>query len=151
MEWIGFMSVFGGAFLLSSLLVPVMIRLAFRYDILDHPGYHKTHVKVHPLLGGGAIYLAFLTIIFSGIAALLLVKSRGIGIYPELQRHLLDQYPVFLNVLPQLFGFLVGGTCIFILGLIDDTRGVGFSYRWKFVIQILAAAILVLSGTRLEF
>jgi UDP-GlcNAc:undecaprenyl-phosphate GlcNAc-1-phosphate transferase len=35
--------------------------------------------------------------------------------------------------------------------LTDDIRGVGFSYKIKFVIQIVAAIILILSGVRLEF
>ena len=151
MEWLILVSVFGGTLLLSSLLVPVMIRLAFRYDVLDHPGHHKTHKNVHPLLGGGAIYVTFTTCILFGIGALWMAKLGGFGVFPKLQGYLLYQFPIFLNVLPQLAGFLLGGTCIFILGLLDDIRGVGFSYKSKFVMQIFAAVILVASGTRLEF
>jgi len=38
-----------------------------------------------------------------------------------------------------------------ILGFIDDRRGVGFSYRIKFLIQIGAALVLVVAGIRTEF
>ena len=53
MEWLILVSVFGGTLLLSSLLVPVMIRLAFRYDVLDHPGHfvvghHLAETQGHP-------------------------------------------------------------------------------------------------------
>ncbi len=146
-----FFSVFGGAVLLSSLLVPVMIRLAFHYDVLDHPGHHKTHANVHPLLGGGAIYVSFMCCVLAGIAGLLMARSGHLPWFPNLQLHLSHQYPIFIDAVPQLVGFLFGGTCIFILGLVDDVRGVGFSYKWKFTVQILAAIVLVSSGVRLEF
>ncbi len=151
MQWFALISVFLCALLLSSLLVLVMIRLAFRFDVLDHPGHHKTHANVHPLLGGGAIYGTFMIMILSGLVVLLIGKAGGWAMFPQLQRHLLSQFPVFLRVLPQLTGLLLGGTMMFILGLVDDMRGVGFSYKLKFAIQILAAVILVLSGIRLEF
>ncbi len=80
-----------------------------------------------------------------------MIKAGILTSFPQFQSYLNRQYPVFLKVLPQLTGFLVGSTCIFVLGLVDDVRGVGFSYKWKFAVQILAAAILVGSGVRLEF
>ncbi len=151
MEWFSLISVFGGSVILSSLLVPVMIKLAFRYDVLDRPGYHKTHHNVHPLLGGGAIYATFMIVILTGIALLGVVKFWGVSSFPELQHHLLNQLPGFSVVFPKLLGLLAGGTLMFILGLMDDMRGVGFSYKLKFVIQGMAATILVASGIRLEF
>ncbi len=128
-----------------------MIKLAFRFDVLDHPGHHKTHVNVHPLLGGGAIFMTFMTVVFTGVILLGMAKSGSLSMFPDIQRHLLSQSSVFIRALPRLIGLLVGATLMFTLGLIDDIRGVGFSYKWKFVVQIAAAGVLVWSGTRLEF
>jgi UDP-GlcNAc:undecaprenyl-phosphate/decaprenyl-phosphate GlcNAc-1-phosphate transferase len=52
---------------------------------------------------------------------------------------------------PHLLGLLVGGLLMFTVGLIDDKRGVGFSYKIKFAVQGLAAIVLVLSGIRIDF
>ena len=151
MEWWSLFGVFGATFLLSLFLVPLMIRLAHHYDILDHPGHHKTHVDVHPLLGGAAIYLTFMSCMLAGVVIMWLAASGEFNIWPMFRARFAHQYPVFLQALPRLLGFLVGGTCIFLLGLLDDIRGVGFSYKWKFAVQLIAAVILVSSGTRLEF
>jgi len=151
MEWFSLFSVFAGAVLLSSLLVPVMIKLAFRFDVLDHPGYHKTHVNVHPLLGGGAIYGTFMIILLSGLGVLGLAKLNSLSGFPEFQHNLQNQLPVLMTALPRLLTLLVGGTALFILGLFDDMRGVGFSYKLKFAVQIVVAIMVVWSGIRLEF
>jgi len=151
MQWISLVGVFLGSLMLAWLLVPVMIKLAFRFNVLDHPGYHKTHKNVHPLLGGGAIFGSFMTVLILGSLALLLSPTRFFAYFPEIQRELMHQVPVFLAAFPRLLGFLVGATLLFIVGVIDDVRGVGFSYKIKFVVQALAAAILIASGTQLEF
>lgn len=151
MEWFSFLGIFLGSFLLSSLLVPVMIRLAFRFDILDHPGYHKTHVNVHPLLGGGAIFVTFMFVILVGFIVSKLATLGGLSQFPSFQKALMSQWPVAMAALPRLAGLLLGGTLMFILGLFDDIRGVGFSYKLKFTAQIFAAGIVVISGTQLEF
>ncbi len=150
-EWIGYVGAFTGSLLLSFLLAPVMIRLAFRFDILDHPGYHKTHKNVHPLLGGGAIFLAFMTAVFVGFVVIALAKTGQLSLLPKYQRHLQVQLHTIANVLPQFIGLIVSAAMVFILGLVDDIRGVGFSYKWKFAVQAIAAAVVVASGIRLEF
>ena len=151
MEWFSFLGIFLGSFLLSSLLVPVMMQLAFRFDVLDHPGYHKTHVNVHPLLGGGAIFTTFMLVILTGFIVIKLAFIGGLSQFPAFQKALMSQWPVAMAALPRLAGLLLGGTLMFMLGLFDDIRGVGFSYKLKFAAQIFAAGLVVISGTRLEF
>jgi UDP-GlcNAc:undecaprenyl-phosphate GlcNAc-1-phosphate transferase len=46
-------------FFLSMLLTAVMRRLAWRFDILDHPGERKVHAEPMPLMGGVAIVVSF--------------------------------------------------------------------------------------------
>jgi len=151
MQWIALIGVFSVSFGLSSVLVPVMKRLAWRYHVLDHPGHHKTHVNVHPLLGGGAIYTAFTVVILLGAACLGMAKLGWFAAFPTLQKHLLNQFRIFALTYPKLLGLVAGQFLIALLGLLDDVRGVGFSYKIKFGVQALAAAILVVSGVRLEF
>jgi len=151
MEWFSLISVFVISTVLSYILVPIMKRLAFRYDVLDHPGHHKTHDKVRPYLGGGAIYAAFMIVILAGVAVMGTLKGGGLSVFPKLQHELLNQMPIFMAALPKLAGLLAGGTLLFVLGLMDDIRGVGFSYRIKFALQVIAAMFLVLSGIRVEF
>ena len=63
----------------------------------------------------------------------------------------MSQFNVFVHVLPQFIGFIVSAAMMFILGLVDDIRGVGFSYKWKFAVQTVAAAIVVASGIHVDF
>jgi len=41
------------------IITPLLIRFAYRQDIVDRPGRHKTHHHSKPLLGGLAIFAAF--------------------------------------------------------------------------------------------
>lgn len=55
-----FLMLVGVSASLTAILTPVVIRSAIKYDIVDHPGFHKTHTTAKPLLGGLAIYLSFM-------------------------------------------------------------------------------------------
>jgi UDP-GlcNAc:undecaprenyl-phosphate GlcNAc-1-phosphate transferase len=90
-------------------------------------------------------------VILTGMGVILGAKSGWLTLFPVLQKQLFAQFPGFLEALPKLIGLLLGAILIFALGLTDDIRGVGFSYKIKFMVQIAAAAILAFSGTRVEF
>lgn len=79
------------ALVLSYVLVPVMLKLAKKYNFYDYPNERKVHNGVKPYLGGGAIFLAFI------ISSLLFVPWDK-----------------------KLFILLAGGAFYFVLGLIDD-------------------------------
>ena len=120
------------AFLSSLVLVllstPLARRMAFRFDILDHP---RAPVKVHkepvPYLGGVAIYLAFLIPVIVGFFLLDIPKEGR----------------------EQLLGILLGGVIIIALGLADDLQGL--SAKTKLSIESLAAIVLIMFGVRLKF
>jgi UDP-glucose 4-epimerase len=57
--WWQYTGVFVASALLSLLLTPLAIRLAFRRGVLDKPGGHKSHTSPVPYLGGLAIVAAF--------------------------------------------------------------------------------------------
>jgi len=54
-------------------------------------------------------------------------------------------------VLPKLLAILVGATLLVIIGLIDDIKGLEFSVKIKFIVQVIAALVAVISGARTSF
>lgn len=114
-----YMLIFASALAMAIGGTPVIRRLALRLGVLDQPSARKIHVNPIPLLGGLAIYGAF-------IVALLLFGNR--------------------YRLNELVGILVGASLMSFLGVWDDRRGL--SPLFKLVGQFLAASILVLTGVR---
>jgi UDP-GlcNAc:undecaprenyl-phosphate GlcNAc-1-phosphate transferase len=76
---------------LSFTVTPWVRYLAKKVNILDHPDDRKVHHQATPLLGGIAIYIAFVGSIFIN------------NIYTK-----------------PLLGILIGGTIVFLISVIDD-------------------------------
>ena len=100
---------------------PLVRYAAMRLGILDQPSARKVHHAPVPLMGGAAIYIAF-------IAALAIWGERS-----------------YVN---EVVGIFVGATLVSLVGALDDSRGVG-SYL-KLAFQIAAASILILSGVQVR-
>jgi UDP-GlcNAc:undecaprenyl-phosphate/decaprenyl-phosphate GlcNAc-1-phosphate transferase len=43
----------------AIIITPLITKLALRYEVLDMPIFHKTHVEAKPLLGGISIFISF--------------------------------------------------------------------------------------------
>lgn len=112
-----YLLIFASALVLAIGSTPMVRRLAIRLGIIDRPNARKIHVDPVPLMGGMAIYGAFLT-------ALLVFGNR-----------------FRLN---ELISILVGASLMSFLGLWDDRNGV--SPLLKLLGQFAAASILVVSG-----
>ncbi|MBI3090862.1 MAG: hypothetical protein HYY96_09365 [Candidatus Tectomicrobia bacterium] len=110
---------------LSLSLTPLARRWAVRLGVFDYPGGRKLHAKPIPLLGGVSVFLAF---------SLTVALATGAGLLAPKQ-HLVR---ALLLVAPSLF----------LLGVIDDLRGV--SARAKLLVQGLAALSLTLLGWRIR-
>ncbi len=103
------------AALMVSLLGTFIARsCARRLDWLDQPSRRKAHTDPIPLLGGIAMYLAFLI-------AIPITNSR--------------------TVFEEGLVVLAGATILLIVGVIDDRRGI--NPRPKLLAQVLAALLLV--------
>ncbi|MFN8440990.1 MAG: MraY family glycosyltransferase [Caldilineaceae bacterium] len=109
------------ALLLAVGGTPLMRRLALQLGVVDKPNSRKIHSNPVPLLGGAAIYLAF-------ILALLFASERF--------------------YVGEVVGIFTGATLMSLMGVIDDRWGLG-SYI-KLAGQFLAAAILVYSGIQIR-
>ena len=100
---------------------PLVRFAALHLGILDQPSARKIHRSPVPLMGGAAIYFAF-------IAALAIWSERS-----------------YVN---EVVGIFVGATLVSLVGAIDDSRGLG-SYL-KLLLQTAAACILILSGVQVR-
>lgn len=118
------------ATLFSLFMTPLVRFIAIKMDILDHPSTSvKTHTEPVPYLGGVAIFISFLVSLF---------LVRYLTAFPS-------------GTLRSLRGILLGGVLIFSMGLADDVKKGGLHYSTKFMIQILAAVMLIRFGVRLQF
>jgi len=104
----------------SLLLTPVSGWLARRLGAMDVPDARKVHTVPVPRTGGLAVYLAFM-------AALLRNQQFS----------------------REIWGIMIGGPMIFVLGFVDDCRGL--SARTRIFWQLLAAFIVTLFGLHLSF
>lgn len=111
------MLIFATALVFAIGGTPLAKRIAVRVGVVDKPNARKIHTSPMPLLGGLAIYGAFLI-------ALVLFADRF--------------------YIPQLIGIIVGATWVSFLGIWDDRVGMGAGV--KLTGQVLAAFILILTG-----
>ncbi len=116
---------------ISWSLTPGVRWLALKRGWVDSPSSAvKTHKETTPCVGGIAIFAAF-------VGTLLLLR-------------VFTDFPT--GTLYRLRGLVIGGTVIFLMGLLDDiTKPYGLHYRIKFVVQMLAAVSLLSYGIRIRF
>lgn len=108
-------------FFLSSIFTPIVRQFAIKYNLVSLPRDDRWHKKPTALLGGSAIFLVFIT-------AFLILR------------------PVLTL---QIIGLLLGGTFIFICGLLDDI--IHHKAQTKLLLQIIASCIAVLFGITFRF
>ena len=113
---------------LALLLTPVVGRASTRLGLVDAPGGRKVHARSVPRLGGVAVVLA------AGLALFLVATL----------------YPAWVDprVWPAMRPFFIAGGLIFLVGLIDDVRGLGPVPKLFF--EFAAAAVIMSSGLLIE-
>lgn len=106
---------------ISFLVTPLAIRLAPRIGAMDIPkDARRMHSKAMPRFGGMAI--------FAGTEIALLI---------------------FLHHDPKVIAIVIGGACIYAVGVIDDVKGL--PAKLKFLLQILCAVAAYIGGLRIDF
>lgn len=113
------------SFLLAILIVPLISRFCLRKGFVDQPNRRKIHKKPTPRLGGVAIWLCAL------IAFVIITLLNS-------------DFPYVSG----LSGIFIGGSLMFLLGLIDDLYDLNPGF--KLFIQIGAATVAFLLGVRIE-
>lgn len=122
LRWTSVIEVFITATLVSYVITPLIRKLAIRTGYLDHPLSNKVHAHPTPLLGGVAIYIAFM-----------------VGIMMTIR----------LAHDPKLIAILIGTTFLLLVGLVDDRMGM--MPEVKLLGQFLAAMVVIKSGVRMDF
>lgn len=117
------------AFAASTLLTPLVRRLAERFGVMDAPGGRKIHDRPKPLLGGLGIFLSF------GLAVLV-AEWRGV------------KFPLVGGETVPLQPLLLGSLLVVVLGIVDDV--VSVKPAVKFLFQCVAGLILVGSGIAIQ-
>jgi UDP-GlcNAc:undecaprenyl-phosphate GlcNAc-1-phosphate transferase len=115
---------------ISWWLTPEIRARALKLDLVDKPGERRIHKVPIPRLGGVAIYIG----VMLTMAALIAMTGR----FPKDAR----------GGEGGLAGIAIGGTLIFVLGLLDDLESL--SAKIKLLVQILAACAAYSLGVRIR-
>ncbi len=122
---------------------------ATTHRLFDWPGGRKAHDGPKPRLGGIAIYVGFIATVFFGFAV-----APWLATIPAIKTalpHTMTALAGAWTVKSPLVGLLLGGTIMFLVGLMDDLLGEKFPTRYKFAGQIFAAVVAVACGVRVDF
>ena len=119
-----YLAIFLVSLALSSLLVPLLRKIAFRYSVLDRPNQsHKTHQESIPYLGGLAIVIPVSLLVIIG--PLIFIENSDY---------------LFRTIL-----FLVPAVLLALIGLYDDIKNLNASSRFFVQSLIAVSATLYLS------
>ena len=116
-------------FFVTYLITPVVRAFAPKIKAIDLPNDRKVHQIPIARLGGVAIYLGF---ILALAFALVLAYFGGMK----------------LNFM-MIFGIVLAGTVLLLVGVVDDIRGL--RPTTKLIFQILAVLIVVYFGVEINF
>ena len=118
------------AVLVAMMVLPHILLISHKKKLFDMPDKRKVHHAPIPRLGG----LSFFPVILITMGGFLLVY--------HLMGYRSDSMQT--NTSYEFLALAVGSMMLFLVGLADDLIGVG--YKQKFVVQIMAALLLVVSG-----
>jgi len=116
-----YLLIVASAFALAAASTPLVRRLAVKLGVVQMPSARRIHLRPMPLMGGVAIYLAF-------VLALALLGDR--------------------SYVRETAGILLGATLCSLMGLWDDRLELGPLV--KLGGQIVAALIAIVSGVRVQ-
>ena len=116
---------------LGMAIIPRILVISHKKRLYDIPDTRKVHTTPVPRLGG----LSFFPVILMSMA---LVMGFRLYLWSS------DVSSLSLGMLHEYLFLFVGMTLLYLVGVCDDLVGVG--YRYKFVVQVVSALLLVLSG-----
>lgn len=117
------------ATMLGLFIIPRILVISHRKRLFDMPDIRKVHCRPISRLGG-VTFFPVIVLVMCSISLFELHNGYAIGLGR--------------NLLNEMLCLLVGLMLLYIVGVCDDLIGV--RYNRKFLVQILAAAFLPLSG-----
>ncbi|MCL2375804.1 MAG: undecaprenyl/decaprenyl-phosphate alpha-N-acetylglucosaminyl 1-phosphate transferase [Defluviitaleaceae bacterium] len=124
-DWLLYIMTFAASFGICLVLTPWARKVSIKLGAIDKPKPRGMHKKPIPRMGGIAIVLGFMATM--AIAAIFMDDMRTL----------------------QFAGFAVGAFIIVGLGMLDDIYDL--NAKLKLAVQIIAALVVVFTGTRIEF
>lgn len=119
--------------LLAGIIIPNIMTIAFRRKLFDEMDERKIHKGVVPRLGGIAFLPAFIFSFCIVVGCNIRLQTPG---FSDIFHDSMVLIPIFFLLCSLMLMYLVG--------IADDLIGV--RYRAKFMFQIIAGAIIILSG-----
>ena len=123
---------FAVSIFLSGLLIPQILRIAHVRKLFDDNSSRKIHRGVIPRLGGIAFFPSSLFALCFVVAVNLTQGNSALNV--DFSGHGIS-----------LLYLTCAGILLFLVGIADDLIGV--RYRAKFIIQIMSALLVIVSGT----
>jgi UDP-GlcNAc:undecaprenyl-phosphate/decaprenyl-phosphate GlcNAc-1-phosphate transferase len=108
------------AFIIALLMMPPLIKLIYKYNLLDQPDLRKEHVKPIPTMGGIASCVGM---------------AIACGLWFRFSNDIF------------IICFFFSIVMLFCVGIMDDLKNM--PARYKLVIQIAVAALIAFSGVRI--
>ena len=139
-----YLSAFVVSLIISFAFTPLAGFLAKKFNVMDHPDERKIHSKAMPRWGGIAIYLGFVL----GVCSLFFFPRFGKLLAFKHKIIINNDLVGILSIENQFIGILLGGTILFILGLLDDKKSIPAVP--KFLIQIIAALAVINYGVKIS-
>ncbi|MCL2753640.1 MAG: undecaprenyl/decaprenyl-phosphate alpha-N-acetylglucosaminyl 1-phosphate transferase, partial [Defluviitaleaceae bacterium] len=124
-NWLLYVVVFAAAFSITLLLTPWARKVAVRLNAVDQPRARGMHKKAMPRMGGLAIFIGFM--VAMGAATFVMEDFRSL----------------------EFAGFVVGAIIVVGLGMLDDMFNL--PAKLKLFVQIIAALVVVFTGTQIDF
>lgn len=125
-----YLAVYLGSAFLTLVITPAVIWLGRHLKAIDRPGVRTVHSKPIPRIGGLAIFVSAVCLILQ-----MLYSRNIIG-------------DAFQKIQSQITVLLFAATFIFVIGLVDDIRGL--RARVKFFAELAAALALCFLGIKIE-
>ncbi|MDR1556742.1 MAG: undecaprenyl/decaprenyl-phosphate alpha-N-acetylglucosaminyl 1-phosphate transferase, partial [Tannerellaceae bacterium] len=116
---------------MARIIIPQVIIVAVKKNLYDEPGGRKLHKGAVPRLGG----FSFLPIILFSLAFMLAITYQYDSVIV---------LKTMRTVFPEMLLLICGLLFLYLIGLWDDL--IGARYRIKFIVQILAASFIPVSG-----
>ena len=125
-----FLPVFCISSLFVAVVLPAIVRTADKMNLYDTPDERKVHKGNVPRLGGVSFLPAMVFTLMMVIAAMSIYSPLSITF----------RYGTITEVMLAISGCVL----LFLVGIMDDVIGV--TYKYKFLVQVIAAGLVCLSG-----
>lgn len=121
--------------LCSGILIPQILLISFRKQLLDQPDERKIHQGIVPRLGG----IAFKPVIFFTVALMLGVSQLlGYG-------YMMEDFTLEVRSIAFSFCCII---LLYLVGIADDL--IGIRYKAKFIVQIICGLMIIAGGMYID-